>query len=57
MASCSSLGPAARGSTRWIDVGFFRFQPSEFGKVLFVLVLAAFLADRPRRSTELADRR
>jgi rod shape determining protein RodA len=38
-----------RGSKRWIDVGFFQFQPSEFGKVLFVLVLAAFLADRGRR--------
>ena len=34
-----------RGSKRWIDVGFFQFQPSEFGKVLFVLVLAALVAD------------
>src|SRR6185312_2141050 len=25
------LGSAARGSTRWINVGFFTFQPSEFG--------------------------
>jgi rod shape determining protein RodA len=40
---------ATRGSRRWIDVGFFRFQPSEFGKVLFTLFLAAFLADRARR--------
>ena len=30
------------------DVGFFRFQPSEFGKVLLILALAAFLADRAR---------
>ena len=34
-----------RGSKRWIDVGFFQFQPSEFGKVLFVLVLAGAVAD------------
>ena len=39
-------GAATRGSKRWIDVGFFTFQPSEFGKVLFVLALAGFLADR-----------
>ena len=39
-------GTVARGSKRWIDLSFFRFQPSEFGKVLFVLFLAAFLADR-----------
>jgi rod shape determining protein RodA len=39
-------GAATRGSKRWVNVGFFKFQPSEFGKVLFVLVLAGFLADR-----------
>ena len=41
-------GAATRGSRRWIDVGFFTFQPSEFGKVLFVLALAGFLAGRAR---------
>ena len=45
-------GAAVRHSKRWIDVGFFRFQPSEFGKVLFVLFLAAFLAERGRRIRE-----
>ncbi|HKI93104.1 MAG TPA: rod shape-determining protein RodA [Gaiellaceae bacterium] len=40
------VGRAARGSTRWINVGFFTFQPSEFGKLLFVLALAGFLAER-----------
>jgi len=39
-------GAASHGSTRWIDIGFFAFQPSEFGKVLFVLALAGVLADR-----------
>ena len=41
-------GAATRGSKRWLDVGFFRFQPSEFGKVLFVLAIAGFLADRAK---------
>src|SRR5437899_907196 len=38
--------PFTRGSKRWIDLGPFRFQPSEFGKLLFVLARAGFLADR-----------
>jgi rod shape determining protein RodA len=42
-------GPVTRGSHRWIDLGFFRFQPSEFGKLLFVLALAGFLAERSKR--------
>jgi rod shape determining protein RodA len=42
-------GPVTRGSHRWLDLGFFRFQPSEFGKVLFVLALAGFLAERSKR--------
>jgi rod shape determining protein RodA len=46
-----AAGVATRGSKRWVDVGFFKFQPSEFGKVLFVLVIAAFLAERGRSIT------
>jgi rod shape determining protein RodA len=46
------VGEAARGSRRWIDLGFFRFQPSEFGKLLFILFLAAFLADRAKKLEE-----
>jgi rod shape determining protein RodA len=44
-------GTVARGSKRWIDLGFFQFQPSEFGKLLLVLALAGFLADRAKRIT------
>jgi len=43
------LAGPIRGSKRWLDLGFFRFQPSEFGKVLFVLALAGFLSERSRR--------
>jgi rod shape determining protein RodA len=45
--------PLTRGSRRWIDVGFFRLQPSEFGKLLFVLALAGFLAQNVRRLGEV----
>jgi rod shape determining protein RodA len=45
-------GQAVRGSHRWVDLGFFRFQPSEFGKVLFVVALAGFLAERTKRLNE-----
>jgi rod shape determining protein RodA len=54
MAFVLLAGAATRGSRRWIDVGFFRFQPSEFGKVTFTLFLAAFLADRSRRIDEIS---
>lgn len=37
---------ATRGSRRWIELPFFTFQPSELGKVLLLLVLAAIIIDR-----------
>lgn len=40
---------AIRGSKRWIDLGVIQFQPSELGKVLFVLAVAGFLVGRPGR--------
>jgi rod shape determining protein RodA len=46
------IGGATRGSRRWIELPFFTFQPSELGKVLLVLALAAFALDRVRRTTE-----
>jgi len=44
--------PVVRGSRRWLDLGFFKFQPSEFGKLLIVLALAGFLAERGKRMHE-----
>jgi rod shape determining protein RodA len=44
---------AIRGSKRWIEIGPFQFQPSEFGKLFFVLALAGFLVERGRRVAEL----
>ena len=37
---------AVRGSKRWLDLGVIQFQPSELGKVLFVLALAGFVVGR-----------
>jgi rod shape determining protein RodA len=46
------FGAEVRNTRRWIDIGPFRFQPSEFGKLLLVLFLAAFLAERGKRIAE-----
>ncbi len=44
-----ALGEATRGSRRWIELPFFTFQPSELGKVLLLLAVAAFAIDTARR--------
>ncbi|HEY1480678.1 MAG TPA: rod shape-determining protein RodA [Gaiellales bacterium] len=43
------LGTTIRGSTRWITLPGFQFQPSELGKLTVILALAAFVADRRDR--------
>jgi rod shape determining protein RodA len=44
--------PAVRGSHRWIPLPGFEFQSSEFGKILLIVSLSAFLVDRARRLHE-----
>jgi rod shape determining protein RodA len=39
------MGAVGMGAERWIDLGAFRFQPSELGKLALVLALARFLSD------------
>ena len=46
------LAAATRGARSWIALPFFRFQPSELGKVLLIVALAAFIVDRIRRLGE-----
>ncbi|HVU08810.1 MAG TPA: FtsW/RodA/SpoVE family cell cycle protein [Verrucomicrobiae bacterium] len=41
------IGSMRFGARRWIDLGFFQFQPSEFAKLAFILALANFLSRPP----------
>jgi cell division protein FtsW (lipid II flippase) len=38
------IGSMRFGARRWIDLGFFQFQPSEFAKLAFILAGANFLS-------------
>jgi rod shape determining protein RodA len=38
------IGSLRFGARRWIDLGFFQFQPSEFAKLAFILAEAHFLS-------------
>jgi rod shape determining protein RodA len=46
LAVVFALGEATRGSHRWIDIGPFSLQPSEFGKVVLMVVLAGIALQR-----------
>jgi rod shape determining protein RodA len=41
-----ALATVTRGSRRWIDLGFFNFQPSELAIWIIAVSLGAFLVDR-----------
>ena len=41
------LGNSAKGAQRWISIGGFNMQPSEFAKVGLIITLAAILHRRP----------
>src|SRR5215204_965561 len=47
------FGAAARGSRRWIELPYFRFQPSELAKLLLIVALAGFVIERTRRGTPI----
>lgn len=38
------FGKEIRGAVRWFDLGFFLFQPSEFVKLLIIIILASFFS-------------
>jgi rod shape determining protein RodA len=52
------LGSNVRGSSRWIQLGSFTFQPSEFMKILLVLMVARHVhndhKNEPRTLVDLA---
>lgn len=46
LAAVFVVGTNVNGATRWLDLGLFRFQPSESMKVVAVVALAAWFARR-----------
>jgi rod shape determining protein RodA len=52
LVSVLVLGEEVRGSRRWIAFGFFNFQPSEIAKIVLIVFLAGFVADRRQRLGE-----
>jgi cell division protein FtsW len=48
----TSAGVAVKSATRWLAIGHFTLQPSEFAKPLIVLYIAAFLS---KRGEEIRD--
>src|SRR3954471_5288617 len=48
LAAVLMVARARNGVDAWFDVGPFQFQPSEFAKVVIVLVLAGFVAGERR---------
>ena len=45
-----AIGTTALGAERWITIGGFNIQPSEFAKVGIIISLAAVMHDRPIQS-------
>lgn len=41
------IGESSKGSQRWINLGLFRFQPSELMKLAVPMMVTWFLASRP----------
>lgn len=38
------VGRATHGAVRWLNIGFFQLQPSEFAKLFLIIVLAKFFS-------------
>lgn len=46
------LGVSVKGATRWVNLGFIQFQPSELTKIGLIIFYAGYLADH---KSELTD--
>ena len=51
----SPLGHSAKGATRWIDLGAFKLQPSEFAKIFIIITFADFLSRREGKLKTFKD--
>ncbi|KKN49272.1 hypothetical protein LCGC14_0644340 [marine sediment metagenome] len=47
------FGHEGKGAQRWLNLGFFKFQPSELMKLAVPLLVASYLAERPLPPTAL----
>jgi rod shape determining protein RodA len=47
------IGKAGGGAERWIEIGPFRLQPSEFAKIAVIITLASYLTRHRERIEEL----
>ncbi len=41
------IGSSSKGAQRWLDLGLFRFQPSEIIKIAVPLMVATYLGQKP----------
>jgi rod shape determining protein RodA len=48
-------GEVAKGASRWISIGGFKIQPSEFGKIGLLLALAHYLANHTISLTRISS--
>lgn len=46
LAALFIIGTTSKGATSWFNFGFLSFQPSEFMKIILILLLAKYLARR-----------
>jgi rod shape determining protein RodA len=49
------VGDAAKGAQRWIPVGPFTLQPSEFAKLFVVVTLASYIAHKKGRIDDMRE--
>ncbi len=49
------LGHEAMGAQRWVQLGPFSFQPSEFSKIILIICLAGYLSTREGKLNTLRD--
>lgn len=48
LAAVLLFGETVNGATRWLNLGFIQFQPSDLTKLLMILFFAKFLMNRER---------
>lgn len=55
LAAVLIAGFTAMGAQRWIQIGGFQFQPSEFAKLITIITLADFIAAREGQLSRFRD--